>query len=158
MNEHLCPEGMMTPMTRNLLLAWLLLLASLPAAAQQFEQLDGYRIHYSAVNTRFLSPEVANAYDIQRSKMTALLSVSVLEEQDDGTTQPVRANIDGRAGALGGKTQPLAFRTVEKDGAISQFATFRIERDEPMRFELEVRYDRNEAPAEVAFIQRFFVD
>lgn len=143
---------------RALSLVWLLLLASGPASAEQFERVDNYQIHYSAVSTRFLTPEVAAAYDIQRSKMTALLSVSVLEEQPDGSTRPVQAMIDGRVGNLVGQSQPLSFRTVREDGAIYQLALFRIQREEPMRFTLDVRYARDAAPAEVAFIQRFFVD
>jgi len=37
-------------------------------------------------------------------------------------------------------------------------AVFRIREDEPMRFDLRVRYDRNAEPAEVSFIQRFYID
>lgn len=143
---------------RALSLVWLLLLAGGQASAEQFERVDNYQIHYSAVSTSFLTPEVAAAYDIQRSKMTALLSVSVLEEQPDGSTQPVQAMIDGRVGNLAGQSQPLSFRTVREDGAIYHLALFRIQREEPMRFTLDVRYSRDAAPAEVAFIQRFFVD
>lgn len=138
-------------------LIWLLLAAA-TAQAEQFERVGDYQIHYSAVNTRFLTPEVAAAYDIPRSKVTALLSVSVLEEQPDGSTKPVPAVVNGRVGNLAGQSQPLAFRTVREGDAIYQLATFRIQPDEPMRFTLDVRYDRNAAPAEVAFIQRFFID
>lgn len=139
-------------------LLWLLLIASTAAHAEQFERVGNYQIHYSAVNTSFLTPEVAAAYDIPRSKTTALLSVSVLEEQADGSTRPVQASIDGRVGNLAGQSQPLSFRTVREDGAIYHLSILPIQRDEPMRFNLDVRYARNAEPAEVAFIQRFFVD
>ncbi|SHF31506.1 protein of unknown function [Modicisalibacter ilicicola DSM 19980] len=148
----------MQSVLRRTTLLWLLLLASLPAGAEQLERIGDYQIHYSAVNTSFLTPEVAAAYDIQRSKMMALLSVSVLEHQPDGTMRPVQASVDGQVGNLAGQTTPLSFRSVREDGAIYQLAVFRIQRDEPMRFELDVRYDRNEEPAQVAFIQRFFVE
>ncbi len=139
-------------------LAGLLVMANGVSHAEQFERVDNYQIHYSAVNTRFLAPDVAAAYDIPRSKVTALLSVSVLEEQPDGSTQPVPAVVNGRVGNLTGQSQALSFRTVREDDAIYQLATFRIQPDEPMRFNLDVRYDRDAEPAEVAFIQRFYVD
>ncbi|TDX24625.1 uncharacterized protein DUF4426 [Modicisalibacter xianhensis] len=126
--------------------------------AEQVEHVGRYRIHYSAVNTSFLTPEVAAAYDIQRSKRTALLNVSVLEVQPDGSTQPVAATVEGRVGNLANQSQPLSFRTVREGESIYQLAVFPIQRGEPMRFTLDVYYDRNQAPAEVAFIQRFFID
>lgn len=139
-------------------LLWFALLMSLPASAEQLERVGNYRIHYSAVNTSFLTPEVAAAYNIQRSKVMALLSVSVLEDQPDGPARPVQASVEGKIGNLAGQSQPLSFRTVQEDGAIYQLAVFRIQEDEPMRFNLEVGYDRNEEPAEIAFMQRFFVE
>lgn len=137
------------------LLAWLL---AVGAQAQQYERVGNYQIHYSAINTSFLTPEVAAAYDIQRSQVMALLNVSVLEEQEDGTTRPANAWVSGRVGNLAGQTQNLAFRTVRDGEAIYHLATFRIQEDEPMRFELEVGYDRNADPARVGFMQRFYID
>jgi hypothetical protein len=135
---------------------WLL---SWPLSAQQFERIGDYQIHYSAVNTSFLPLEVAEEHDIQRSQGTALLNVSVLEEQADGSTRPVIATVDGRVGRLGeGNDKPLAFRSLRIGETPSQVAVFGIHEDEPMRFDLDVRYDRNAAPAQVSFIQRFYID
>lgn len=147
----------MRTLLQTLSLALLLTLNGL-ASAEQFERVDNFQIHYSAVDTSFLTPEVAAAYDIQRSKVMALLSISVLEEQPDGSTRAVPALIDGRVGNLAGQSQPLSFRTIREGEAIYQIALFRIQNNEPMRFNLNVRYDRNAAPAEVAFMQRFFID
>ena len=145
------------PFARLVGLALLWLVAGL-VNAEQVEHVGRYQIHYSAVNTSFLTPEVAAAYDIQRSKRTALLNVSVLEEQPDGSTQPVAAMVEGRVGNLANQSQPLSFRTVREGDSIYQLAVFPIQRDEPMRFMLDVHYARDKAPAEVAFIQRFFID
>nr|WP_298522594.1 DUF4426 domain-containing protein [uncultured Halomonas sp.] len=143
---------------QTIALFWLALLVSLSVSAEQLERIGDYRIHYSAVNTSFLTPEVAAAYDIQRSKMMALLSVSVLEDQPDGSVRQVQANVEGEVGNLAGQSQPLAFRTVREDGAIYQLAVFRIQEDEPMRFNLKVGFDRNKEPTEIAFMQRFFIE
>jgi len=145
-------------------MAWLLGLVLLAgtgwgtAQAEQFERFGRYQIHYNAVNTSFLTPEVAAANGIQRSRVQALLNVSVREEQEDGTTRPVQASVEGRVGNLAGQSQPLTFRTLREDGAVYHLATFRIQEDEPMRFDLSVRYDRNAPPGEVSFIQRFYID
>ncbi|PXX94805.1 DUF4426 domain-containing protein [Halomonas sp. LBP4] len=142
----------------GLALGWLLLLA-LPLQAQQFEQIGDYQIHYSAVNTSFLPREVAEEHRIQRNQVMALLNVSVLEEREDGTTRVVPATVNGRVSELGSSDgEPLAFRTLRSGDSVSQIAVFRIHEDAPMRFDLEVRYDRNSEPAEVSFIQRFYID
>ncbi|SDK57014.1 DUF4426 domain-containing protein [Billgrantia gudaonensis] len=142
------------------LIAVLLFAFSLPLAAQQFEQVGDYQIHYSAVNTSFLSEDIARAHDIPRNAAMALLNVSVLEERDDGTTRPVTAQVDGRVGGLDSEDgEPLTFRTLrDGEGVVSQIAVFRIHADAPMRFDLDVRYDRNAEPAEVSFIQRFYIE
>lgn len=150
-------------MTRRLLyglfLGGLALLAG-PLAAQQFERHDGYQIHYSAVNTSFLPEAVAREHGIQRSQVMALLNVSVLEELEDGTTRAVPATVNGSVGGLSSTSEsvPLSFRTLRSGDTPSQVAVFRIHEDEPMRFDLEVRHNRNAAPAQVSFIQRFYID
>ena len=141
------------------LMLGLILLAALPTQAQQFEQVGDYQIHYSAVNTSFLPASVAQEHGIQRSQAMALLNVSVMESLEDGSTRPVIASVDGRSAALdGSEANPLAFRSLRIDDTPSQVAVFRIREDEPMRFDLRVRYDRNAEPAEVSFIQRFYID
>lgn len=137
----------------------LMLLLGLPVQAQQYEQVGDYQIHYSAVNTSFLPEEVAREHGIQRSQVMALLNVSVVEEREDGSTRPVTASVDGHIGSLeGNDSTSLSFRSLRIDDTPSQVAVFRIREDEPMRFDLRVRYDRNAEPAEIGFIQRFYID
>ncbi|QJQ96495.1 MULTISPECIES: DUF4426 domain-containing protein [Halomonadaceae] len=148
-------------MTRKFLaiccLGWGLLMAG-TSQAQQYDQVGNYQIHYNAVNTSFLTPEIAAAHNIQRSQVQALLNVSVREELEDGTTRAVNAMVNGSVGNLAGQSQPLSFRTVRDGDSIYHLTTFRIQEDEPMRFDLDVTYDRNREPASVNFIQRFYID
>ncbi len=130
------------------------------AAAQQYEQIDNYQIHYSAVNTSFLPEEVAREHNIQRSQVMALLNVSVLEEREDGTTRALPVSVNGTVGGLSSSDArtSLSFRTLRGGDAPSQVAVFRIQDDEAMRFDLEVLHDRNEDPARISFIQRFYIE
>ncbi|HSH57929.1 MAG TPA: DUF4426 domain-containing protein [Halomonas sp.] len=142
------------------LLAGTLALLAGTAAAQQFEQIGDVQIHYSAVSTSFLPEAVAREHQIQRSPALALLNVSVLEEREDGTTRNVPARVDGRVGGIGESDEgrPLSFRTLRIGDTPSQVAVFRIDDGAPMRFDLEVFHDRNAEPAQVQFIQRFYID
>lgn len=130
------------------------------AAAQQFEQIGDVQIHYSAVSTSFLPEAVAREHQIRRSPALALLNVSVLEEHENGTTRSVPARVDGRVGGVGesADNRPLSFRTLRIGDTPSQVAVFRIDDGAPMRFDLEVYHDRNAEPAQLQFIQRFYID
>lgn len=137
----------------------LLLCLALPLQAQQYEQVGDYQVHYSAVSTSFLSADVAAEHGIQRSPAMALVNVSVLQELEDGTMRAVNAPVSGKVGTVGSSSPAsLSFRSLRTGDSVSQIALFRIIEDEPMRFDLEVRHDRNQVPAEVGFIQRFTID
>lgn len=134
------------------------LFAAAGAHAEQFARVGDYEIHYSAVNSSFLTPEVAQAHNLQRSANRGLVNVSVRERQGDGSTLPVNASVQGHVSGLTGAQQSLSFRTVHDGDATYHLAPFTMREDENMRFELSVRYDRNAAPEPVNFIQRFYID
>ncbi|MGM0833859.1 DUF4426 domain-containing protein [Halomonas qinghailakensis] len=134
------------------------LLLAAHTAAEQLTRIGDYEIHYSAVATSFLTPEVAQAHGIQRSAGHGLVNVSVRERQEDGGTRAVNASVQGHVTGLADAQESLSFRTVHDGDATYHLATFALRHDEPMRFNLDVRYDRNASPERVSFIQRFYIE
>ena len=134
------------------------LLSATQAAAEQMVEVGDYEIHYNASETRFLTPEVAQANYLQRSIGHGLVNISVRERQPDGSTLPVNASVQGHVSGLTDTREPLSFRTVHDGDATYHLATFTLRHDEPMRFNLEVRYDRNANPEPVSFIKRFYIE
>ena len=59
-------------------LALLTTLASAGAIAQQAQNFGEYSVHYNALNSSLITPEVAKAYGIRRSNSRALINISVL--------------------------------------------------------------------------------
>lgn len=49
--------------------------------AQQFESFGQYEVHYSTLNTNQLTPQVAQAFGIQRAGTQAMLNISVIDSQ-----------------------------------------------------------------------------
>ncbi|ASK20735.1 MAG: DUF4426 domain-containing protein [Vreelandella alkaliphila] len=145
---------------RTTLLTTLLcsLLLATQAVAEQLVRIGDYEIHYSAVATSFLTPEVAQAHGIQRSAGLGLVNVSVRERQEDGSTRAVNASVQGHVTGLTDAQESLSFRTVHDGDATYHLATFALRHDEPTRFNLDVRYDRNASPERVSFIQRFYIE
>lgn len=136
-----------------------LTLMGLSAQAEQFTRVGNHEIHYSAVSTQFLNQETAQTLAIQRHPALGLVNVSVIKIDEGGQRHAKNASITGSVGTLNGMDQSsLGFRNVRDGNATYQIATFRLRDDQTMRFDLDVRYDRNEAPREVSFTQRFYIE
>ncbi len=129
-----------------------------PAQAQQAEDLGTHRVHYSAINTSQLTPQVASAFGIQRSASRALLNLAVLRKTDDGLDRPVRAQIRVQAVNMAGQRRDLELRERVEQDAIYYLATFRIHNEERISFRVSVLpEDLEGSPREFSFQQQFFV-
>lgn len=144
-------------MTRYLLPALFLLLAG-PALAQQAEDLGTHWVHYSAINTSQLTPQVASAFGIQRSASRALLNLAVLRKNEDGMDQAVRAQIQVHAVNIAGQRREVELREVAEQDAIYYIGSFRIHNEERLTFRVSVLpEDLPGSPREFSFQQQFFV-
>nr|WP_086940317.1 DUF4426 domain-containing protein [Thaumasiovibrio occultus] len=110
--------------------------SSFSAYAEQAVRFDNLAVHYSAIPTTFLSPEVATQYQIQRSRYAALLNISVLDQNKDN--QAVMASITGHAKNLLGNRFPLEFRQVKEGSAIYYLAEIKHTHEDKLQFEIQV--------------------
>jgi hypothetical protein len=60
-------------------------------AAQQSQDFGDYVVHYNALNTNLIPPQVAQGYGITRSPNRALLNVTVMKKVMDTPGTPVQA-------------------------------------------------------------------
>lgn len=121
--------------------ALLLLILALPAMsanAQLAERFGPYELHYSVVNTTFLEPRVAAAYNLVRGKDRAILNLAVREHGDAGAT-PRTMELRGRTWDLTQNTTELEFQEVREGPAIYYIAEFRFFNEEWRHFELWFR-------------------
>lgn len=65
----------------------------LDARAQQSQDFGEYVVHYNALNTNMIPPQVAQSYNIKRSPNRALLNVTVLKKMMDTPGTPVKAGV-----------------------------------------------------------------
>src|SRR5210317_1710479 len=144
-------------MFRALLLLCVALVAPLSQAEQSLTQ-NGYEVHYNAFNSGFLTPEVAQANGLTRSKVMALLNVSVLKIGDDGSKKPVNALVSGEAKNLLQQVKTLSFKKIDEGDAIYYLSSFRFSDEELLNFDLEIQPDPNQSPIKVRFSQTFYED
>jgi hypothetical protein len=138
----------------------LLALALVPAAvqAENATSVGDYVVHHNAFTTSTLRPEVARAYDVPRSKNRGMVVITVLKRVMGTTAEPVAATIRGDAYNLSRQNRGVQFREVNEGNAIYYLATFRVDNEETLDFNLEVQPQGRDRPIHVEFRQQFFTD
>jgi len=137
------------------------LILSLLAVMAQAEQSisDGkYEIHYNAFNSSFITPEVAQQYNLTRSSVRALVNVTVLKINDDGSKTPVRAQVSGQAANLLQQAQQLEFQLVDEGQALYYIGSFRFTEEEKQIITLNVQPDADAEPYSIEFEQTFYTN
>ena len=91
-------------------------------------------VHYNTFNSTFLTPDIAKAAELIRSKNQGVINVSVIK---DG--KPLVANVTGTVKDLTSKSVPLNFRQVTEQGAIYYIAQYPVDQQETRTFEIKVQ-------------------
>jgi hypothetical protein len=142
-----------------LTLALLALAFSGLARAQQSQDFGNYVVHYNALNTNLIPPQVAKGYGITRSSSRALLNVTVLKKVMDTPGTPVTAAVKASATNLTGQLRELGIRELDDaEGAIYYVAEFPVHNLETYRFEITVSVTGEAEPLVVRFIQQFYTE
>lgn len=138
----------------SVLLGLLLVMLS-PAQAERMLGAGEFEVHYNAIPTTQLTPEVARAQGITRSAQRALVNIAV-RRRSGPTDTAVAARVEGEARNDVGQTQTLWFREVREGDAIYYLAEPRIELETPIRFDIEVLPEGAERPIVLRFSDQFF--
>ncbi len=135
------------------------LFVALNVQAQQSQDFGDYIVHYNALNTNLIPPQVAQGYGIQRSSNRALLNVAVLKKVMDTPGTPVDANVTASGTNLTGQRRDIEIRKIEdSEGAIYFIGEFPVHNLETYRFTLSVEIEDEEEPLMVKFKQQFYTE
>ena len=129
------------PGARLLLLCQLALVTLLlaPAAHAESQTFGDYTVHYIAVNSTFISPEIAQQYGIERNRRGAFLNIAVLKNNADGSTTPVIAAVSGGKQNLLQQSGDIEFQEVREGDAIYYLGQFEFSNAELLRFNVQVQ-------------------
>ncbi|MGB1092994.1 MAG: DUF4426 domain-containing protein [Oceanobacter sp.] len=137
----------------------LMLLFAAVSWGEQKMVFGDYEVHYIALNTSFLTPEVSAAYNIPRSGKKGFFNISVLKkEKDQPLPGAVSAKVEGSFKNLIGQSIPLTFKEVRETGAIYYIADFEFEEDEVYRVSLDVTPEGFGKTFDVNFSQKMYED
>jgi hypothetical protein len=131
-----------------------LLLATGSSHANEVE-FDRHVVHYTVVNTTFLSPDVARAYNIRRSSRRALVNVVILKREGNGM-ESVPGSVSGHAVNLNRQLRNLSFRQVRDGDAYYHLAEVAVRPGEVLDFNLRVSAAGDDETMPVNFRQSFY--
>ncbi|WP_160063976.1 DUF4426 domain-containing protein [Psychromonas sp. L1A2] len=132
----------------------LLLFTSSTVTAEQFKKFGNLEVHYIAIPSTFIQPEVATQYKIIRSKNNGLLNISILDTKQNN--QAVAATLQGTGKNLIGQTQQLTFTQIKEGKAIYYIAEYPFTNEEIVNFEINLKTEK--ASNTLKFQHKFYVD
>lgn len=115
-------------------------------------------VHYNAVRTDLLTPDIARAYGIERSPNRVLLNVAMLQKTPGSAAIPVDGTVTVGAHNLNGQLKGLEMRRVQEGPAIYFIGEVGISGDEILVFNITVQPVTGGARHEVQFKREFSAD
>ncbi|SEL67419.1 protein of unknown function [Colwellia chukchiensis] len=125
------------------------------ASAENMKKMGNINVHYIALGSTFLTPEIAKAYGIERSRYKGLINISVL----DNTQQHKPAKtviINGKARNDVGQIKSLEFTEVVEGDAVYYLAQVSYSNEETIYFDINIT-DKGQQH-KLSFSQKFYVD
>jgi hypothetical protein len=115
-------------------------------------------VHYNAVRTDQLTPEVARAYGIERSANRVLLNVAMLQKRPGNAAIPVDGTVKVDAHNLNGQLKNLQMRRVQEGTAIYFIGEVGISGDEILVFNIDATPATGGGRHEMQFKREFSAD
>jgi hypothetical protein len=131
-----------------------------PAAPSEPTQKDfgEFEVHYNALRTDQLTPDVARAYGIERSANRVMLNVSLLRKNPDGSTTPVDGTVTASAYNLNGQLKDLKMRRITEGTSFYFIGEVGISGSEILVFDINAVPSGQESKYSVQFKREFFSD
>ena len=124
-------------------------------AGETMKDIGDHVVHFSAQSTDELSPEVARAYNIVRSKNRAMLTISVVRESDQAS---VPATVTVKTVNLTGQLKNVAMRPIEEQDAVYYVGETPVANRETLIFDITVTPEGAAGSSEVRFKREFYTD
>lgn len=131
------------------------LLGSKPLLAEEFDA-GRFVVHYVAIGTAQLAPQVAESYGIARSPHRALVNVTVMRKVAGTTGKAVPAMVQVNAVNQAGEHRPITMRRVDEPPAVFYLGEVTVADGETMTFELNLLVDGEKSPVRLRLQQQFF--
>lgn len=142
-------------------LATLALAASLlafPAVslAEQAVKYGDIEIHYNAMATDELKPDVAKNYNIERSRNRGMITISVLRKNRLGVAEPIPAKLSASAVNLSSQLIQIPMREIKEGSAVYYLGDFRVSPPDTLKFSVTAKPAGESREYKAEFSKPFF--
>ncbi len=127
-------------------------------STETFKDFGNHIVHFSALNTDQLAPEIAQEYGIVRSKNRAMLTVSIHAKQESGLAAPVSASISASAVNLTGQLKRMPLREIKEGEAIYYVGALAINNGETLVYTIDATPANTDTPLRLRFKRQFFTE
>jgi hypothetical protein len=153
-------------MYKPLFLLLALLLAGTPSHAQitqtplieNSQSFGDYTVHFTVFNSTFVTPAVAQIYQLTRARDRALVNISVTRTGEEGTSLGLPARIRGTATNLIQQQRALNFQEIDEGNAVYYIASLRHTNEEVMNFTIDVQPEGEDRTFQVRFTRTLHIE
>ncbi len=126
-----------------------------PASAEEFDA-GRFVVHYVAISTETLAPDVADKHGIARNPHRALLNVTILRKVPGTTGVAIPALVQVTAVNQGGQSLPIAMRRVDEPPSVFYLGEVTVADRDTMTFHFNVLVEGEPTPVRLRLQQQFF--
>jgi hypothetical protein len=117
-----------------------------------------YVVHFNAISTDQLTPEVAKSYNIVRSRNRAMLNVSILKKVTGALGESVPGSVAAQAANLNGQLKDVNIREIKEEKSIYYIADIPVSNGETLVFTVDVTPINETSRFSVRFTRQFYSD
>ncbi len=117
-----------------------------------------YELHFNALGTNQLTPEIAQEYGIVRNPNRVMLTLSILDTSGDGIGSAVPGSVEASAVNLTGQLKNIPVREINEGDAIYYIGETTVADSETLIFTVNATPADEPDPFTVRFQKQFFVD
>lgn len=136
--------------------------AAIPAPAlsstENFRDFGDYVVHFNAISTNQLTPDIARQYGIVRSNNRAMLNVSIIKKEPGTTGLPVSGSVSASAVNLTGQHKNMELREIREEEAVYYIGELPVANEETLVFTIDVTPMNEPSRFSVRYMKQFYVD
>ena len=133
-----------------------LLLFAFNAHAEQAKTFGDVAIHYNAMPTDELLPEVAKNYKIERSRNRGMLTISILKKTSLGVSQASKGEVKVHIPLPTGQSVEVPMREIVEGAAIYYIGEYRVTAPQTLKFVVNAKPEGGDKPLSFDFSRQFF--
>lgn len=134
----------------------LLACTSYMASAENSRDFGDYVVHYNAVATDMLPPQVAREYNITRSSSRGMINITVMKKLLGSPGKPIHAHVEAAAVNLAGQRRDIPLREIRDGTAIYYIGEFGVSHEETLKFSIRITPQATQKVLQVEFSQDFY--